>query len=200
MQGPVIQVWVCDTRPACIINPFSRQMIQRGFHSATFLGFQWHHYSVKPVNLKPQAREEHWQLTLIRLMKLQHHLGFITQLLSYKQVSKTDMETSSSASAKVCILFGIQTQSQRRTVYKTQIHTDPLQHALLQGLSFKQRALALLSQEMNCQKALSGHILTPGLHSKCLKERPDEASVTAARAPRPSVPGRQRHKPSSLFF
>lgn len=38
---------------------------------------------------------------------------------------------------------------------------------------------------MNCQKALSGHILTPGLHSKCLKERPDEASETAAGAPLP---------------
>lgn len=194
MQGPVIQVWVCDTRPACIIYPFSRQMIQRGFHSATFLGFQWHHYSVKPVNLKPQAREEHWQLTLIRLMKLQHHLGFITQVLSYKQVSETDHQQVQRYA------YFLVSKHKTRDVYKTQIHTDPLQHTLLQGLSFKQRSLALLSQEMNCQKALSGHILTPGLHSKCLKERPDEASVTAAGAPLPSIPGRQRHKPSSLFF
>ncbi len=66
MQGVTIQVWLCDTRPACIINPLSRQMIRRGFHTATFVSFHWHHYSVKPVNLKPQTREEPQQLTLIR--------------------------------------------------------------------------------------------------------------------------------------
>lgn len=52
-----LQVWVSDTRFACIINIFGRQMIQRGFHPATSLHFQWHYYSVKPVNLKPLSWE-----------------------------------------------------------------------------------------------------------------------------------------------
>lgn len=61
--------------------------------------------------------------------------------------------------------------------YTIQMCTESFQCALLQDLTCKEGSLALLSQEMNCQNALSGHILTPGLCSKCLKERADEASV-----------------------
>lgn len=89
-------------------------------------------------------------------------------------------DTDTTVGSKVCMLTPKHTTRDIQYRYTLTPPRPPLQHTLLQDLTFKQGSLGLLSQEMNCQKALSGHILTPGLHSKCLKERPDEASVTAA--------------------
>ena len=72
----------------------------------------------------------------------------------------------------ICIVFCYAKQRRIRHI-PTSAHSCKVS-------SLKQRSLALLSQEVICQKAIRGHILTPALHSKCLKERPDEASVSAA--------------------
>lgn len=63
---------------------------------------------------------------------------------------------------------------------------------LLQDLRHKEGTLALLSQEMNCQKAPSGHILTPGLHFKCLK-------ASARRLPRIDPDGRAVNHPAFVL-
>lgn len=91
------------------------------------------------------------------------------------------METYSIVWPKECIVFGVPKDISPSNC-KIKMHTDTFQPILLQDLIFKQGCLALLSQEMSCQKAISDHILTPGLLFECLKERPDEASATPFRA------------------
>lgn len=102
-------------------------------------------------------------------------------------------QTYSVASVEVCTTFFLPKQNQ----WHTSMHTEPphnpvFQLPLLQDLRHKEGTLDHLSQEMNCQKAPSGHILTPGLHFKCLE-------ASARRFPRMDPDDRSVNRPAFVL-
>lgn len=96
-------------QPALLIPTADRWF--GGFHSGTFLSFQWHHYSVKSVNLKPQAREEKLILDKVDEGVAALRVRYVTGLKLHVAVK----DTYEAADTKMCIRFWHQTCNKTNT-------------------------------------------------------------------------------------